>query len=402
MFPGSLVLLLGGVLAANPATEKIEDDPYLWLEEVDGARALEWVEEWNRRTKAELASGPEFAATRDRALEILNSRDRIAAPSQMGDYIYNFWQDAEHVRGVWRRTTLEDYLTEDPDWEVVLDVDALADAEGENWVFKGASCLYPDYRRCMIQLSRGGGDAAVQREFDTVARRFVEGGFTLTEAKSRTSWRDADSLWVGTDFGPGSLTEPGYPRSARLWRRGEPLERARTVFEGEVTDVSVSAFSVHTPEGRYDLVMQTPAFFRGRLFLLLGGRLVRLDIPEDADFREIFKDRLVFSLRSDWEVGGRRYRPDSLLAIQLDELLLGSTNFELLFEPSERVSLSRVARTRDSLLLTTLDNVRGRIYRLTPGGQGWVRKPIELPENGTVGISSTSIDSNAYFASFAD
>ncbi len=227
------------VLVPWAASAADEVDPFLWLEEIQGARALAWVKEQNARTTKVLEAVPEFAPTVAKTLAILDSKEKIPTPDLLGAAVYNFWRDGEHQHGLWRRTTLDSYRTSSPAWETVLDVDALAKADGVDWVFHGAQCLAPEYRRCLITLSRGGSDAAVVREFDTVAKQFVAGGFALPEAKSRVAWRDLDTLWVGTDFGPGSLTSSGYPRIVKLWTRGTPLAEAKTVFEGRPEDVSV-------------------------------------------------------------------------------------------------------------------------------------------------------------------
>ena len=212
------------------------EDPYLWLEEVDGADALAWVEERNRATRAALAEDPGFVSLQKRLRGLFDAEDRILWVRKRGDWYYNFQQDAEHPRGLWRRTTLEEYRNPAPDWEVVLDLDALGRAEGERWVFAGADVLVRSHDRALLRLSRGGADAVVVREFDLVARSFVEGGFSLLEAKAEVSWAGPDEIFVATDFGPGSMTDSGYPRIIKLWRRGQALDEAATVFEGEVLD----------------------------------------------------------------------------------------------------------------------------------------------------------------------
>jgi prolyl oligopeptidase len=380
----------------------VEKDPYLWLEEIEGEKALSWVEKHNEPTLAELKAVPEFEDIYKTNLEIMNSDERIPYVGQRGDWLYNYWRDADHVRGIWRRTTLESYKTDSPEWETIIDLDALAEAEEENWVWKGASCLSPEYRLCMVDLSRGGGDATVSREFDTVKKAFVEDGFKLAEAKSNVAWKDENTLWVGTDFGEGSLTTSGYPRIAKEWTRGTPLEAARTIFEGEAEDVSSVAYSVHTPEGRYDFVTRTPEFFRGIVYMMLGERLVKLDIPDDASMQELFKDQMLISLRSDWTVGGVTYPQDALLAIGLDDFLQGSRKFEVLFEPTERVSFGGAARTRDFILIQTLDNVRGRIHKLTSNDGAWEREEIKLPGLGNVGLAALDSDSNTWFFTYTD
>jgi len=403
--PMRLILIATLVLAAlggGLAMADENEDPYLWLEEVEGEKALKWVEERSAKDTATLKAVPVFGEIHEKLLEIYNSSDRIPSVSIRGSWLYNFWRDADHVRGIWRRTFLDEYKKDEPSWETVLDLDALAAAEEENWVWSGSSCLAPEYRHCMISLSRGGSDAAVEREFDVVSKAFVEDGFVLPEAKTQVSWKDEDTLWVGTDFGEGSLTKSGYPRIAKQWKRGTPLEQAVTVFEGSVDDVSAGVFSDHTADGRYDLAQTTPEFYRGTSYLILDGRKVKLDFPEDAKLYGFFKDKMLLNLRSDWEVGGRTYLADALLAIDVDDFLAGGRQFDILFEPSERVSLGGVGTTANDLLYSTLDNVRGRLYRLTPGDDGWAEKEIELPGLGTVGIGSTSDVDNSFFFYYTD
>jgi prolyl oligopeptidase len=369
---------------------------------VEGEKALEWVKARSAADTAEIEAVPEFAGLHEKLLEIYNSRERIPNPGIRGAWIYNFWQDAEHVRGIWRRTFLSEYVKESPAWEIVLDLDKLAEAEDENWVWKGASCLAPEHRHCLITLSRGGGDASVRREFDAAAKAFVKDGFFVPEAKARVAWRDENTLWIGTDFGEGSLTTSGYPRLVKKWKRGTPLEDAKTVFEGSVDDVAVGAYSNHTPEGSYDIVYKTPEFFRGSSYLVLGERLVKLDLPEDADLQGFFKDHMLISLRSDWNVGDTTYPQDALLAIDVDAFLKGCRSFDILFEPSERVSLGGVTNTLNHLLVSTLDNVRGRLYKLTPGEDGWTKEEVELPGMGTVGIGSSGDFDDSFFFTYTD
>jgi len=390
------------LLVAFSVAAETDEDPYLWLEEIDGTKALEWVTEKSQATTAELEAVPEFEPIHESLLAIYNSRDRIPTPALRGEWTYNFWQDAEHVRGIWRRCSLDEFVKESPAWETVLDLDALAEAEGENWVWKGATFLPPEYRHCMVSLSRGGGDATVKREFDAVTRTFVEDGFTLPEAKSSASWKDENTLWIGTDFGDGTLTESGYPRQAKEWHRGTPLEEATLVFEGGVEDVSITAYSDHTPEHRYDLVQQTPAFFRGTHYLNVNGELQKLALPEDVRMYGFFKRQMLIKLRSDWQVGDTTYPADALLAIDLDAFLGGARKFDVLFKPSERVAFGSLATTRDHVLLTTLDNVRGRLYRLVPGPERWSKEEIPLPGLGTVDLASASTLDNTFLFTYKD
>ena len=390
------------VLAPCLALAGEETDPFQWLEEIDGPKPMAWVREQNARTVRELERASAYAPTYAKALEILDSKERIAYPDLMGSMVYNFWQDPEHVRGIWRRTPLAAYRGGAPEWETVLDVDALGRAEGKPWVFKGGDCLPPAYARCLVSLSRGGGDAVEVREFDVVAKTFIPGGFLVPEAKNRVGWRDADTLWVGTDFGPGSLTTSGYPRVVKSWRRGTPLAEARTVFEGEVGDMTAAGGTVFTPEGSYDLVTRVPAFFQAETYLVLGGRLVKVEVPIDAELRGVFKDHLLVSLRSDWAPGGTTYREGSLIAIALDDLLRGSRSWSVVFEPSARVSLAGVATTRDRLVMTTLDNVISKMYRVTLTGGSWSREEVALPGIGSAGVAAASDEADVFFFTYSD
>ena len=397
----TLAVVAAAVLAPCFAVAQ-ETDPFQWLEDVEGQKAMAWVKEQNARSEQELKAAPEYAPTYAKALEIMDSKERIAYPDLLGAVVYNFWQDPEHERGIWRRTLLATYRTGDPAWETVLDIDALNQAEGKQWVFKGSECLPPAYARCLVSLSRGGGDAVEIREFDTITKAFVPGGFLVPEAKNNVSWRDVDTLWLGTDFGPGSLTTSGYARIVKQWRRGTPMAEARTVFEGKVEDMTAAGNTIFTPEGSYDVVVRVPAFFQAETYLVLGGRLVKIDIPLDAAMRGIFKEHVLVSLRSDWTVGGATYREGSLLSISLDDLLQGKRSFAVVFVPSERVSLSGVATTREHVVMTTLDNVISRMYRLTLAGGAWSREEVALPGVGSAGVASASDDADVFFFSYSD
>jgi prolyl oligopeptidase len=394
--------VLVAVGSAGSATGQSNDDAFQWLEDVQGEKALAWAKEHNAKSTAVLEARPEYKPIYTRTLQILDSKEKIPTPELLGETVYNFWRDDAHERGLWRRTTLASYRTAAPQWETVLDVDVLAKADGKAWVFHGADCLAPDYVRCMVSLSPGGSDAAERREFDTKTKQFVPGGFSLPEAKSNVGWKDADTLWVGTDFGPGSMTSSGYPRLVKLWKRGTPLASARTVFECKPEDVGTSGRTEILSDGRYDLVTRTPAFFRQEAFLLLGDRLVKLDLPEDARIRAFFRDRLLFSLRSDWTAGGRTYREGSLLAGTVDDVLRGVRRFDVLFEPSARVSLAGVDRTKDRVLLETLDNVRSRVTALSLEGGSWKKSEIPTPGVGTADLSATSDATETFFFTYQD
>ena len=260
-------------------------DAYIWLEDVEGEKALAWVEEQNAVSLGHLEALPVFAPLKERNLEIYNSDERIATPAMRGDHVYNFWRDQDNIRGRWRRMLLDDYIEGSEDWELLLDVDKLAEGEDEDWVFKGVECLRPAYRRCLLNLSRGGADAVVVREFDVETKTFVMDGFSIPEAKQRVSWIDENAVWVGSDFGDGSLTDSGYPRTARLWKRGEPLEEATEIFAGEQADVAAGVYRTWDRDDSYDVAYRVPSFFETLNYLYTGdGEFRHIDIPADADF----------------------------------------------------------------------------------------------------------------------
>ncbi|MCT2584023.1 prolyl oligopeptidase family serine peptidase [Actinophytocola gossypii] len=372
-----------------------DDDPYLWLEEVTGDTALDWVRERNAETMTELTGSARFTELRDQVREVLDADDRIPYPRRRGTHLYNFWQDAAHPRGLWRRTTLESYRSPEPEWEVVLDVDALAAAEGESWVWQGAAVLRPGYRRALVELSRGGADAAVVREFDLVSLSFVEevdGGFVLPEAKSQVGWIDEDRIYVGTDFGEGSLTSSGYPRIAKEWRRGTPLTEAVTVFEGKPDDVAAGAYHDPTEGYERDIVYRSPDFYRTERFLRTPSGLVRIEVPDDAE-ASAHREWLLISTRSEWTVGEVTYPSGALLAARFDEYLAGSRALNVLFTPDEHTSLSYFRWTRNHLLVATLHDVKSRFEVLTPGPSGWTRAPLAgVPEVGSADVLDTNPD----------
>jgi prolyl oligopeptidase len=368
-------------------------DPRLWLEDVQGERALAWVRERNAESEAALGSDPRFEPIRQAVLEVLDSREQIPYVARRGEWFYNFWRDDRSPRGLWRRTTLDSYQQPAPAWETVIDLDALAAAEGENWVWAGATAFGPEYRRALVSLSRGGADATVVREFDLIDKRFVDGGFSLPEAKSRVTWVDIDTLFVATDFGPGSLTDSGYPRIVKRWRRGQPLDAAQTVFEGEPSDVSVSVDVDRTPGFERTTFARALDFYSDKTWLLQGEALVPVDKPADAEL-SFWRDTLLLQLRSDWAVGGRNWPAGSLLATDASAYLQGGQRrFDAIFTPTATRSLAGFDATGSSLLLTVLDQVASRLERCTPSpasaGGGWSCQPVEAPFPGT--LSATAL-----------
>jgi prolyl oligopeptidase len=374
-------------MSDTPPSPPAIDDPYLWLEDVQGERALNWVRERNAVSQKELTSRPEYAPIRSQVLEVLNAKDRIPYVSRRGNWLYNLWQDEAHKRGLWRRTTLSEYRKAEPAWDTVIDLDALGKAEGENWVWGGASCHGPDYRRCLVSLSRGGADAKVVREFDVVAKTFVKDGFVLPEAKSSVDWIDANTVYVSTDFGPGSMTDSGYPRIVKRWKRGTPLSEAVTMFEAEKADVSAGVSVDRTPGHERTLFIRAIDFYHQDTFLLQGDKLVKLDIPSDAS-PSFMRDTLLLSIRSDWKLGEQRFPAGSLLYADAAAYLRGERKLRALFTPTKTRSLAGFTTTRDHVIVDVLDNVASKLEQWRKRGGEFVFSEIKAPFPGTLGVSS--------------
>jgi prolyl oligopeptidase len=363
-------------------------DPYRWLEDLDGPEAAQWVRDRNAHSAAALTGGARFADLHTRLRQVLDAEDRIPHPVWHGEHLYNLWKDAGHPRGLWRRTTLDEYRKREPDWQVLLDLDELAAREAENWVWQGAEFLRPAGDRALVSLSRGGADASVVREFDLSTGGFVPDGFVLPEAKNNIFWIDEDTVYVGTDFGPGSLTASGYTRLVKRWRRGTPLAEAELVYEGQPEDVLVYAVHDPTPGFRRDLIERRLDFFRSDRYLrTAGGELVRIEVPQDAEI-SLHREWLAIRLRTQWTVEGRTYPAGTLLGTRFDAFLAGDRAVAVLFAPDEHTALGDYVWTRGHLILSTLRDVRSRLEVLTPDAQvpgspgAWHRAALPAAEPG--------------------
>jgi len=372
-----------------------DEDPLQYLEEIEGERALAWARNENQRTLGELQADPRYQQYYDRALEILQARDRIPFVSIRPSGLYNFWQDQEHVRGIVRRTTLASYRTESPEWETVLDIDALAREENANWVYQGMQCLEPAQRRCLVTLSNGGRDANFVREFDLVERRFVPGGFSLPEGKQNVTWVDENEILVARDFGEGTMSTSQYPITVRRLRRGQPLDQAREVFRGTEQDVRVFPFVLRDSAGRVHAqgVGRAVSFFENEWTLFTPRGNVVLPIPRKSSPVGIVDGRLLVSLDEAWEAApGLRFAPDSVVSYDLAQWKRDPVRARpsLVWAPGPRQTLSGIATTRNTLLVTILDNVRGRAFTYNYVDGAWRSTPVPLPQNATIGIAAAS------------
>ncbi|MCC7267257.1 MAG: S9 family peptidase, partial [Caulobacteraceae bacterium] len=388
-------------LTAHAQEAPVLDDPYTWMEEIEGERALAWARAENAASLPRLQKDPRYATFEDEAKAVLTATDRIAAPGFHRDQIDNFWQDQTHVRGVWRRTTLESYRTASPQWKTVLDVDALAEAEKANWVFAGSDCLAPEDRLCLVALSDGGKDAQVVREFDADSGRFVEGGFALPEGKHRYTWVDRDTLIVATDWTPGEVTTSGYPYVVKLVKRGQPLSAATEVFRGKADDggYGVSPAVLRDPDGtvRAILVHRPLDTFRGEYHLITDAGPVKLDLPGRTYLQAYVAGRVLFTLQEDW--AGTNFKAGDLIDFDLAALKRDPATAEpqLVLRPTDRQAIESITSTRNTLVVALYENVKGQALVFRRDGDGWAHEQLDLPKNSSVRLGGGSEENDRVF-----
>ncbi len=394
------IFLLTIILVSNLYTMTAQEDPYLWLEEVDGKKALDFVEAQNKSTLNVLMQQKDYQDIYSKSLAVINATDRIAFPTIYGNYIYNFWQDKEHVRGIWRRTTKESYASVNPVWETLLDIDALSKQDNVKWVYKAAQGLFPNYDRFLVSLSKGGGDAVVVKEFDATSKTFIADGFNMPESKCNINYLDANTLIVGTDFGDGSMTTSGYPRIVKLWKRGTPLSDAKTIYEGETTDVSDWGYTMSDGDKNYLLVSKGTSFFSSKAYVMVNEKLVLLNIPDDATLNTIHKNQLIITLKSDWTVGSTTYKQGSVIGANFTSLLTGTKSIQLIYEPDAYSSVNEIEHTKNYLLIDILTNVKNELYVYSYANEKWIKTKINAPDLGTIAIGSTDKLSDDYYFTF--
>lgn len=371
-------------------------DPYLWLEDIDGAKPLATVRGWNADAEAQLTKDPRYESDRKRALDILNDEAQIAMPDRvLGDRVTNLWRDAKNPRGLWRIATLDSYTRGQPQWLTVIDVDALGKKEGKSWVWHGANCLAPDYTRCLISLSNGGTDADVVREFDLKTGRFVDGGFALPEAKSEVNWIDRDTLLVATDWGAGSLTTSGYPRIAKVWKRGTPLSTATTIKEAPATAVGLNVVVGTDATRRYPMLSLSKSYWDTEYSLWTGTRLVPVPLPEGADYQDVIDGRLIAKLQKP----SGRFPAGAIVAYPLAPIMGGrAPAAELVMAPTRSQAIEEVSASDHVLWVKILDDVSGRLLALTRGSRGWAQRAVPLAANSTVHIAGIGAKQDLVFA----
>lgn len=393
----ALAMTTSTIAAAQdtPGVPGPEQDPYIWLEQARSPEALDWVAKENTRTLAAFEADPRYAQLKAEALAIFDSEDRIPFVSFRPDGLYNFWQDKTNPKGILRRTTLESYRTAKPEWDVILDIDALAKAEGKEWVYQGSTCLPPALNKCMIALSDGGEDATILREFDTTTKSFVAGGFVLDKkSQGGVQWIDENTLLVGRDFGPGTLTESEYPFTSRVWTRGTSIDDAPEIFRGDASDVWSGVSLLRDNAG----TIQARVAYRGISFherlhyVEVDGKWTQLDLPKKASPYGIMDGHLLLSTDEDWTVDGQTFVADSLIAVELEAFRANPNGAKktLVWAPGERQTKQGGAVTGEALYVSLLDNVVGKVLRFNFKDGKWVSTPVALPDNATLGIAASS------------
>lgn len=376
------------------------NDPYLWLEDITGKRSMEWVQTQNDRTLSRLQSHPIYASLYEKLLKIHNSTNRIALPTIRHEYVYNFWQDEKHVRGIWRRSPLNSYLAKTPQWEILLDIDKLSKEENESWVFKGTVPFNQNPEQCILQLSKGGKDAVVLREFNIVEKEFVTDGFIVDESKSYCSWYDENTLLISTDFGNETVTDSGYPFITKKWKRGTLLDSAEIYYIGKKDDMIATNKIFLDKNNEYKFIHTAHTFFEYSYNIEINGSLQSLDLPLSVVLNGLCKEQLILSLRKELTHKGEIFKGGSVLSVDLHSFLSGEYSFDVLFTPKERVAVSEVAICNDSIFINTLDNVSSKLLEFTWSDRAWHHKEIPTLSMGTITIISEDRNSNSLFFTF--
>jgi prolyl oligopeptidase len=376
-------------------------DPYIWLEDVNGERSMNWVHAENAKTLGVLEKDPRFEGLFKDAVKIAEAKDKIAYPGFLGGEIYNFWQDADHVQGVWRKTSFDDYQKSDPHWTTVIDMDALSKANGKHLVFDGANCLRPGERYCLISLSDGGEDATTEREFDLKTGEFIEDGFTLPHSKQDVTWEDQDHLLVARDWGAGSMTDSGYAYIVKRVTRGQPLDKALEVYRGTTKDVSVRSFELRDGAGNHAMMIDRGvSFFESEYYLVTPSGVKKVGLPLKAGLHGMIEGRVLVEPKQDWTTAGKTWKAGTLLSLNLSDIESDPAHLKptLVYTPGPRESIAGMATTRDRLIMATYENVRGRLHVYTPvTGGGWTKKKLDLPDNASLGVAAADEHSERAF-----
>ena len=393
----ALSVLLFSCQQNQSQSEKI-DDPYLWLEDIEGEKSLEWVKAQNTLSEQVIASQALFETLKNKYLEVFNDEDKIAYPTIVGDYVYNLWQDEKNERGVWRRMPKADFIDNKLDWEVVLDLDKLSETENKKWVFKGAEWLEPDNKICLISLSDGGKDEGEIREFDVEAKDFVKNGFFVEESKGEASWIDQNTILVSSDFGEGTLTNSGYPRIAKRWKRGTSIEKTEIIYEADTTVMGIWPYTFYSNNKQYAFIYKYLTIFETELYYLSGDSLQKIDYPLDAQISGFHKNNFILSLQSDWNANDKIYKAGSLISFDLNQNLEGNINIKTIYQPNEKSSFVSMSTSKDFIVVNIMENVQNKLIKYKLEMNKWIDEKVNAPEFGSIYL----ITSNDYFFTSSD
>lgn len=395
----TIVFLFLSITAAHS-----NEDTYLWLESVDGEQALQWVKQANQKTEENLGSSELFNSIYASSLAALNNQDKLPDINIIGDYIYQLKKSSDHPRGIYLRTTLGDFKTATPSWQTVLDIDALSAQENAKWVFSGMSCVPPNYERCLIFLSPGGGDAVEMREFNATTLEFVKDGFQLPVAKMRVTWRDQDHLFVGTDFGAGSMTDSGYPRIIKIWQRGTALDSAKKIMQIGSQSVTALAYRERDEDNHLDLLVERLDYWNRQYSVLIDGEVIDLALPNDAVIEAYLKDDLIITLKSDWRTTKHTYPQGSVVLVNAQSLIKQRKHprVTILRESKHESIIQSVDVSHNNIFVTVLQDVKSRIYRYQKIAGAWLHERVDLPLSGQLQIAAAHDTSGEFFARYED
>ncbi len=378
------------------------DDPYIWLEEVESEKSLDWVKAQNAISKDKITTNPIFEPLREKYLKVYNDKDKIAYPNMVGEYVYNLWQDEVNERGLWRRMTKEDYLNKQKTWEVVLDIDELSKKENKKWVFDGAVWLEPNNTICLIYLSDGGTDENEIREFNSETKEFVENGFFFKESKGGVSWINENKVLVSRNFGEGTLTNSGYPRQVKLMERGSSLENAKMIFEVDTTSVGAFGTSFYSNKKKYTFIYNAIAFYNSKLYYLAGEELVKVEYPKDAEVAGFHKNELILSLQSDWNINDKIYKEGSLISFDLNDNLSGTFIIKTIYQPNDKSSFVSMSTSKDFIVVNIMENVQNKLIKYKLENNKWIDEVVKAPEFGSIYLTTSSNQSNDYFFRYSN
>lgn len=395
----SLITLSTTVVYSQEITS---EDPYLWLEEIESEKSLDWVKNQNANSEKILTSNPLYENLQKKYLEVYNDKDKIAYPNIVGDYVYNLWQDEVYERGLWRRMSTKDYLNNNSNWETLIDLDALSKKEDKKWVFAGATFLEPSNEVCLVSLSDGGTDQNELREFNLTDKTFVTDGLVFPESKGGVSWIDKNKVLVARNFGKGTMTTSGYPSQIKILNRNSSMSEAKTIFKTDTTNLGAFPASFYDDNKQYIFIYEAISFYESNLFFLVGDELKKVTYPIDANFAGFHKGELIISLQSDWNIKDNIYKKGTLVSMSLEDNLKENVNVKIIYQPNDRSSFVSTSTSKDFIVVNTMENVQSKLYKFSLKNDTWSSEPIKAPEFGSIYLTSSTNQSNDYFFRFSN